>query len=110
MVNRSVPGQLDLFQIDDFKNTVASNFSSGLSSVSTRTKVLISPQITREVQDLKGTAYEDTLDLVQDADIALTFEVNGDVKQCLILLQNESPETLSALLPAIAEYARDDDR
>lgn len=63
-----------------------------------------------EVQELKGTSYDDTLDLVQDADIALTFEVNEDVKQALILLQNDTAETLAALLPAIAEYARDDDR
>lgn len=50
MVNRSVIGQLDLFQVDDFKTTVASNFDCGLSlsNVSTRTKALVSPQITRE--------------------------------------------------------------
>lgn len=61
-----------------------------------------------EVEEANGEAYDDTLDLVQDADIALTFEINGDVKQALILLQNEEPETLSQLLPVIAEYARDD--
>ena len=50
MVNRSVIGQLDLFPVDDFKNSeVASGMSCGLSIVSTRTKV--SPRITKETID-----------------------------------------------------------
>ena len=47
-IDRTVPGQLDLFQVDDFHNTLASNFSAGTSSVSTRSKVSVSPSITRE--------------------------------------------------------------
>ena len=46
MVNRSVPGQLDLFPVADFQTSnAASNFDMGLSlsNVSTRTKVFISP-------------------------------------------------------------------
>ena len=40
----------------------------------------------------------------------LVPEVTGNVRAALVLLQNEEPEILAQLLPAIAEYARDDDR
>ena len=44
MVNRSVPGQINLFNVEDYSDSnVASNFSSGISQISTRTKVFISP-------------------------------------------------------------------
>ena len=40
----------------------------------------------------------------------LVPEVTGNVRAALVLLQNEEPEILAQLLPAVAEYARDDDR
>ena len=44
MVDRSVIGQLDLFPVADFQTSnAASNFSSGISQISTRTKAFISP-------------------------------------------------------------------
>ena len=44
MVDRSVIGQLTLFPVADFQTSNAtSNFDMGLSNVSTRTKVFISP-------------------------------------------------------------------
>lgn len=53
MINRSVPGQIDLFNIEDYGNSnVASGMSMGISITSTRTKV--SPhriQIKRETLD-----------------------------------------------------------
>lgn len=51
MVIKSVPGQLTLFTVDDFNNSVASNFSEGISSSSTRSKAAVRPQsrISKEV-------------------------------------------------------------
>ena len=44
MVDRSVIGQLTLFPVADFQTSnAASNFSSGISQISTRTKAFISP-------------------------------------------------------------------
>ena len=40
----------------------------------------------------------------------LVPEVTGNVMTALVILQNEPPEILAQLLPAVAEYARDDDR
>ena len=54
MVNRSVIGQLDLFNVENFNTqTVASNFDCGLniSDISTRFKVSVRPRITRKVLD-----------------------------------------------------------
>ena len=49
-------------------------------------------------------------DLVSSADIQLVPAITGNVRMALVLLQNELPKILAQLLPAIAEYARDDDR
>ena len=46
-------------------------------------------------------------DLVNSVEELVTPDVTGNVKACLILLQHEDPEALAALLPAVAEYARD---
>ena len=46
-------------------------------------------------------------DLINSVEELVTPDVTGNVKACLILLQNEDPEALAALLPAVAEYARD---
>lgn len=45
-----LPGQLDLFRVDDYLNDVVSNFSSGITPISTRTKVCVKkhPPIKRE--------------------------------------------------------------
>lgn len=41
---KQVIGQLDLFPVADFQTSnAASNFSSGISQISTRTKAFISP-------------------------------------------------------------------
>ena len=46
-------------------------------------------------------------DLINSVEELVTPDVTGNVKACLILLQHEDPEALAALLPAVAEYARD---
>jgi len=48
--------------------------------------------------------------LVRVTDDQLVPAITGNVREALILLQNEEPEILAQLLPAVAEYARDDDR
>jgi hypothetical protein len=49
-------------------------------------------------------------DLVETTQHQLMPEVSGNVKQALILLQYEDSGVLAQILPAITEYARDDDR
>ena len=49
-------------------------------------------------------------DLIRATDDQLIPDITGNVRAALILLQNEEPEILAQLLPAVAEYARDDDR
>ena len=49
-------------------------------------------------------------DLVRATDDQLIPAITGNVRAALILLQHEEPEILAQLLPAVAEYARDDDR
>ena len=61
-----------------------------------------------EFADLFETESEP--DLITTQNDQLVPEVSGNVMACLVTLQNESPEILAQLLPAIAEYARDDDR
>ena len=51
-----------------------------------------------------------TPDLISASDDQLGPEMTGNVRAALVLLQNEEPEILAQLLPAVAEYARDDDR
>ena len=44
-----LPGQIELFRVDDYLNDVVSNFSSGITQISTRTKVCVKhPPIKRE--------------------------------------------------------------
>lgn len=62
-----------------------------------------------EFEDLFETDDSDK-DLLETTQHQLMPEVSGNVKAALIILQNEEPEILAQLLPAIAEYARDDDR
>ena len=61
-----------------------------------------------DFSDLMGDELEP--DLVSSADIQLVPAITGNVRMALVLLQNESPKILAQLLPAVAEYARDDDR
>ena len=49
-------------------------------------------------------------DLIRATDDQLIPDITGNVRAALILLQHEDPEILAQLLPAVAEYARDDDR
>ena len=58
-----------------------------------------------EFADLFDTQAEP--DLVNSLEELVTPDVTGNVKACLILLQDETAESLSYLLPAVAEYARD---
>ena len=53
---------------------------------------------------------ESGIDLITTQDVYLVPEVTAHVMTALVILQNEEPEILAQLLPAIAEYARDDDR
>lgn len=38
------------------------------------------------------------------------IELTGNVQACLLILKDEDPDNLSAILSAICEYAREDDR
>lgn len=49
-------------------------------------------------------------DLIETTQQQLMPEVTAHVMTALVILQNEDPDILAQLLPAIAEYARDDDR
>lgn len=49
-------------------------------------------------------------DLITTQNDQLVPEVSANVMSALVILQNETPDSLSFLLPAIAEYARDDHR
>ena len=49
-------------------------------------------------------------DLITTQNDQLVPEVTAHVMTALVILQNEPPEILAQLLPAVAEYARDDDR
>ena len=53
---------------------------------------------------------EDEADACRVVNDQLVPEVTGNVMTALVILQNEPPEILAQLLPAVAEYARDDDR
>ena len=53
---------------------------------------------------------EDESDACRVVNDQLVPEVTGNVMTALVILQNEPPEILAQLLPAVAEYARDDDR
>jgi hypothetical protein len=46
-------------------------------------------------------------DLITAQHEQLVPEVSANVMSALVLLQHETPDSLSFLLPAIAEYARD---
>ena len=48
--------------------------------------------------------------LVRVTDDQLVPAITDQVREALVLLQNEEPEILAQLLPPVAEYARDDDR
>jgi hypothetical protein len=52
----------------------------------------------------------DCTDIVSTQSELLGPEVSAHTMSALVILQNEPPEILAQLLPAIAEYARDDDR
>jgi hypothetical protein len=49
-------------------------------------------------------------DLISASENQLVPEVTPNVRTAMVILQYEDPEILAQLLPAIAEYARDDDR
>ena len=53
---------------------------------------------------------ESGIDLITTQDVYLVPEVTAHVMTALVILQHEAPEILAQLLPAVAEYARDDDR
>lgn len=60
--------------------------------------------------DLFDFGDESEPDLITAQNDQLVPEVTAHVMTALVILQNEPPEILAQLLPAIAEYARDDDR
>ena len=49
-------------------------------------------------------------DLIDSQHHLLVPSVTPHVMTALVILQNEPPEILAQLLPAVAKYARDDDR
>ena len=53
---------------------------------------------------------DDEADACRVVDDQLAPAITDQVREALVLLQNEEPEILAQLLPAVAEYARDDDR
>ena len=53
---------------------------------------------------------DDESDVCRVVDDQLVPAITGHVRAALVILQNEPPEILAQLLPAVAEYARDDDR
>ena len=53
---------------------------------------------------------ESEADLITTQNDFLVPEVTAHVMTALVILQHEDPEILAQLLPAVAEYARDDDR
>ncbi len=55
-------------------------------------------------------AEDNEPDLITSQNDQLVPEITANVMTALVILQHESPEILAQLLPAIAEYARDDDR
>ena len=61
--------------------------------------------------DFSGLVLEeDEADACRVVNDQLVPEVTAHVMTALVILQNEPPEILAQLLPAVAEYARDDDR
>ena len=67
-------------------------------------------------EDRENDEFVDLLEAESETDLIATQHnqlvpgVSANVMVCLVTLQNEPPEILAQLLPAIAEYARDDDR
>lgn len=59
----------------------------------------------RELDDLFEEEPEP--DLITGVTSNVVPEISANTMTALVILQNESPESLSFLLPAIAEYARD---
>ena len=56
MVNRSVTGQINLFNVEDYSDSnVACGMSCGLTITSTRTKISPHQKITRKVLDEAAT-------------------------------------------------------
>ena len=53
---------------------------------------------------------DDEADACRVVDDQLAPAITENVRAALVILQNEPPEILAQLLPAVAEYARDDDR
>jgi hypothetical protein len=49
-------------------------------------------------------------DLIMGVTSNVVPQISANTMSALVILQYESPESLSFLLPAICEYARDDDR
>jgi hypothetical protein len=49
-------------------------------------------------------------DVVESQDALLGPDLSVNATWALVILRNESPEILAQLLPAIAQYAADDDR
>ena len=66
------------------------------------------PLVDDEFADLMDIESEP--DLITTQNDQLVPEVTAHVMTALVILQNLAPEILAQLLPAVAEYARDDDR
>jgi len=83
-------------------------FGGRLEGLSQHEKYRLCAGISLELIDLSNPEVEDRGEKVGDRSYA-TFGPDA-VSQSRKIIDNEEPEILAQLLPAIAEYARDDDR
>ena len=90
-----------------------------LSELSQMEKYQLSAAITvylwglaEDIEQSNDEGYDDGTDdtLLDIAQIALSFEVTGNVKAALFILKDEDPNNLAAMLSAVNEYAKEDTR
>ena len=68
--------------------------------------------LAEDIEQSNDEGYDDGTDdtLLDIAQIALSFEVTGNVKAALFILKDEDPNNLAAMLSAVNEYAKEDTR
>ena len=68
--------------------------------------------LAEDIEQANDEGYDDGSEdsLLDIAQIALSFEVTGNVKAALFILKNEDPDNLAAILSAVNEYAKEDTR
>ena len=90
-----------------------------LSELSQMEKYQLSAAITvylwglaEDIEQANDEGYDDGSEdsLLDIAQIALSFEVTGNVKAALFILKDEDPNNLAAMLSAVNEYDKEDTR